>query len=236
MGVVKMSMYRTVVLPLCLLALLVTVVYGGSSKPAEDDKGEKKSWKKRTKSKMEPGVMRCDPFGDYGSFTGIENWDSEKFDGRIKTISGKKLKLKSYAGKSLLIANVAATPEDAAAQFQVLNGIAASYPSDKLEVLGFWSAEFADKSLSDAKEFRAKLKAKLPKDFKLKFMIADMVKTNGPRRHSCFRWLKDQCASEDIAGDFTKFLTTRQGRVHRRYEPSVADSVIKSHIDAVIDR
>merc|ERR1711998_335834 len=111
----------------------------GGSKPA--DEGEKKaSWKSK-KSKLEPGVQRCDPFGDYGSFSGVDKWvaDLNKFDGKIKTISGKKVALKSYTGRVLLITNVAANSEDAAAQFKALNDIAGSYPKNMLEVLGFWS-------------------------------------------------------------------------------------------------
>merc|ERR1712086_1190308 len=80
-----------------------------------------------------------------------------------------------------------------------------SYPEDKLEVVGFWSSEFADTETSSAADFRKQLKAKLPEGFKLKFIISDNVKTNGPRQHACYRWLKDQCNSDDIPGDYTKF-------------------------------
>jgi len=177
--------------------------------------------------------MRCDPFGDYGSFWGVTN---EKFDGVLKTISGKKKKLKSYRGKALIVANVAANAEDAVVQMQALNDLASSYPEDKLEVVGFWSSEFADTETSSAADFRKQLKAKLPEGFKLKFIISDNVKTNGPRQHACYRWLKDQCNSDDIPGDYTKFLMTRQGRVQKRYEPSVDVSIIKTHIDTLINR
>jgi len=135
----------------------------------------------------------------------------------------------------VLAVNVASSPADAAEQFQQINALATSYPKEAFEVVGFWTADLHEAGEPESSaEFRKMLKAKLPSDFKLGFVIADKVKVNGPRQHAVYRWLKPQCGSEDIAGDFTKFLTTKQGRVHMRYEPSVPIATIKADIDAVL--
>merc|ERR1711934_1097904 len=215
---------------LVFVALCVTACLAGGG--SQQDDSPKQKYASKVGTTKQAGVMRCDPFGDYGAFWGVT---SDKFDGTLKTISGKTKKMKSYKGKSMLVANIAANADDAAAQMQVLNDIASSY-GDKLDVLGFWSSEFADKDVASAADFRKALKAKLPAGSKLKFIISDNIKTNGPRQHAQWRWLKDQCGAEDIAADFTKFLMTRQARVHKKYEPSVSADVIKAHIDAIINR
>merc|ERR1711907_483117 len=216
-------------LALCAILYVSMCAAGGGQQEAEPKKNRYANKVGTTKQK---GVMRCDPFGDYGAFWGVT---SDKFDGVLQTISGKRKNMKSYKGKSLLVANVAATAEDAATQMQLLNDIATNYAAN-LEVIGYWSSEFADKNVATAQDFRKQLKAKLPADFKLKFIISDNIKTNGPRQHASFRWLKDQCGAEDIPGDFTKFLMTRQARVNKKFDANIGADIIKQHIDAIINR
>merc|ERR1712216_825697 len=221
---------RVQFLALCGILCVAWCEAGGGQQQEEEPKAGR--YANHVGTTKQAGVMRCDPFGDYGAFWGVT---SEKFDGKLKTISGKTKDMKKYKGKSMLVANIGANAEDATKQMQLLNDMATSY-AGKLDVLGFWSSEFADKDVTSPEAFRKQLKAKLPADFKLKFIISDNIKTNGPRQHACFRWLKDQCGAEEITHAFTKFLMTRQGRVHKKYDPSVGADIIKPHIDAIINR
>ena len=100
-----------------------------------------------TKDASDPGVLRCDPFGDFGSFWGIT---STKFDGTLTTISGdlmsiewcqnhetermitcdwegKTKKLKKYRGKAVLVVNVASNDPSTVQEFEQLNELAARF-------------------------------------------------------------------------------------------------------------
>merc|ERR1711934_1010047 len=108
------------VVSLILVALVAACLGGGG----QQEDGPKNKYASKVGTTKQAGVMRCDPFGDYGAFWGVT---SDKFDGKLATISNKKRTLKSYKGKSLLVANIAANADDAATQMQNLHDIAESY-------------------------------------------------------------------------------------------------------------
>jgi len=209
--------------------------FGGtsSSTDAATEGGRYANFEGSKKDKSTPGVINCDSFGDFGSFWGITG---TKFDGVLATVSGKRRSLKSYRGKAVLVVNVDTGDAAAAAEqfesLKTLNG----HSRDKFEVLALLSDEFSTTKHETKEAFRSTLKGLMPAAWKPTFIISDQIKTNGPRQHDIYRFLKPQCGAEDVEAGFEKFLTTRQGRTHRRYSASVAFDKIAEDVAAIVDR
>lgn len=139
-------------------------------------------------------------------------------DFAMKTIDGDDRPLADYAGKVLLVVNVASrcglTP-----QYTGLQEIYDAYRSRGFEVLGFPCNQFAGQepgSDADVKEF-------CTKNYSVSFPLFSKIEVNGDGRAPLYEWLTSLDAAPEGAGEikwnFGKFLVGKDGRVVARFDP-----------------
>lgn len=140
------------------------------------------------------------------------------YDVPLKDIDGKDTSLKAYQGKVMLIVNVASkcgkTPQYA--QLEQLNQ---DFQKDGLAVLGFPCNDFGGQepgSNTDIKEFCSS-------KYKVTFPMFDKLKVKGPEKHELYQVLTGPQSPfpGDVKWNFGKFLVSRDGKILKRFEPSV---------------
>ncbi len=139
-------------------------------------------------------------------------------DFAMKTIEGQERSLGDYAGKALLLVNVASkcglTP-----QYEGLEKLYESYREKGLEVLGFPCNQFGAQEPGD----EATIKEFCTTNFGVKFPMFAKIDVNGEGRAPLYDWLTSQATAPDGPGDvawnFAKFLIDREGRIVARFSP-----------------
>ncbi|MES0874545.1 glutathione peroxidase [Sinimarinibacterium thermocellulolyticum] len=141
---------------------------------------------------------------------------STVFDFQAKTIDGRMQKLDAYAGKVLLIVNVASkcgfTP-----QYKGLEALWRKYKDRGLVVLGFPCDQFGHQEPGDENE----IKNFCSLNYDVSFPMFAKIEVNGANAHPLYRHLKGEApgilGSEAIKWNFTKFLVGKDGKVVKRY-------------------
>ena len=148
-------------------------------------------------------------------------------------IDGHDKALSDYAGKVLLVVNVASkcgfTP-----QYAGLQDLWETYRDRGLVVLGFPCDQFGHQEPGDEAEIMNFCSLTYDVDFP---MMAK-VEVNGPRVHPLYAWLKAEkkglLGTESIKWNFTKFLVGRDGEVRGRFAPNVEPKALESAIEALL--
>jgi len=148
-------------------------------------------------------------------------------------IDGKQQALSQYAGKVLLVVNVASqcgfTP-----QYTGLEKLWRDYRDRGLVVLGFPCDQFGHQEPGDEAEILSFCSVNYAVDFPL-FAKIDV---NGTEAHPLWRWLKSEksgiLGTEGIKWNFTKFLVGRDGKVLKRYAPGDTPESIAADIEAAL--
>jgi glutathione peroxidase len=144
-------------------------------------------------------------------------------DFTAKTIDGTDKALEDYAGKTLLVVNVASqcglTP-----QYEGLQKLYEQYRGRGLEVLGFPCNQFG----SQEPGAEAQIKTFCETRFGVTFPMFAKLEVNGAGRHPLYAFLTTQATQPDGPGDiqwnFAKFLVDKSGRIVARFSPTVAPS------------
>lgn len=136
----------------------------------------------------------------------------------VKDIDGKATSLKPYAGKVMLIVNVASkcghTP-----QYEGLQAIHEKYQAKGLAVLGFPSNDFGAQEPGTNEEIKAFCSSK----YQVTFPMFDKIHVKGPEQHPLYASLtgKESPFPGDVKWNFGKFLVGRDGRLIKRFESKV---------------
>ena len=138
----------------------------------------------------------------------------------VRTIDGADTTLGNYAGKALLIVNVASkcglTP-----QYEGLQNLYDTYRDRGLEVLGFPCNQFMGQEPGTNDE----IKEFCSLNFNVSFPLFDKIDVNGEGRHPLYAELTKAADAEGKAGDvgwnFEKFLVSPSGDIAGRYRPLV---------------
>jgi glutathione peroxidase len=142
-------------------------------------------------------------------------------DIEVQTIDGEPQKLGDFAGKALLVVNVASkcgmTP-----QYEGLQNLYETYKERGLEVLGFPCNQFGNQEPGTNDEIKDFCSTK----FNVSFPMFDKIEVNGENRHPLYGELTKQPDHKGNAGDvqwnFEKFLVSPAGEVVARFSPMVA--------------
>ena len=150
----------------------------------------------------------------------------------LKTISGAPASLSDYAGKVLLIVNVASqcglTP-----QYEGLEALYRSHRDAGLVVLGFPANDFAGQEPGSA----AEIMAFCTTNFGVDFPMFEKMVVKGPDKHPLYAALLDAIPDpSEIRWNFEKFLVGRDGKVIARFDPRTApdDPALITAIDAAL--
>jgi glutathione peroxidase len=151
-------------------------------------------------------------------------------DFSARTIDGKETGLSAYKGKALLVVNTASecglTP-----QYTGLEALQGHYGAQGFAVLGFPCNQFGAQEPGSEKEI-AQFCATT---FGVTFPLFAKIDVNGDAAHPLFKHLKAATPdNEPIKWNFAKFLVDQEGRVVKRYAPTVEPASIAPDIEALL--
>jgi glutathione peroxidase len=152
-----------------------------------------------------------------------------------KTIDGEDRSLGDYAGKVLLVVNVASqcglTPH-----YKGLQELSDNFRDRGLVVLGFPCNQFGAQEPGTEAEIKTFCETR----YGVKFPLFAKIDVNGTSRHPLYAFLTEQPTKPDGPGDvqwnFAKFLVDRSGNVAARFAPTtkpVSDEIV-SAIEALL--
>ncbi len=151
------------------------------------------------------------------------------YDHPITLNNGEQTTLEQYKGKVLLIVNTASkcgfTP-----QYEGLETLYKKYHDNGFEILGFPCDQFGHQepgSDEDIAQFCSL-------NFGVSFPLFKKTNVNGPDANPLFEELKKEApgllGTKRIKWNFTKFLVDAQGKVLKRYAPTVKPEAIEKDI------
>ena len=172
-------------------------------------------------------------------------------DFTVSDAHGATTPLAAYAGRVLLIVNVASkcglTP-----QYEGLEALHRRYHERGLTILGFPSNQFMDQEPGTDAEIQEFCRT----TYDVTFPVLAKVDVNGPEASPLFGFLRAEAPGDfgpgyggfydaisrlrpdaapgEVAWNFTKFLVGRDGRVVRRYEPPVLPDQIAADLDELL--
>jgi glutathione peroxidase len=129
----------------------------------------------------------------------------------LKRIDGSSENLQDYAGKALLIVNVASRC-GFTSQYRDLQNLYTTYKDQGLEILGFPCNQFGAQEPGSAEEIQNFCSA----NYGVTFPMFDKVDVNGSSTHPLYAFLKEQApgilGTAGIKWNFTKFLVSKDGQ------------------------
>jgi glutathione peroxidase len=173
-------------------------------------------------------------------------------DYTVTTADGGQQDLREYAGSALLIVNVASkcglTP-----QYAALEALHRETKDRGLRVLGFPCNQFGGQEPGTAEEIADFCSTQ----YDVTFPVFAKIDVNGPEADPLFQHLRaeapgdfgpssgplydhvarsspERIGTDEIKWNFTKFLVGRDGRVIRRYEPTVTPEQIRPDLDELL--
>lgn len=190
-----------------MFGLAIAASASFAEKPKTETKTEEKSVEKKGDEKVGPAL----------NFT-------------MDSIDGKPVKLSKYAGKVVLMVNVASkcglTP-----QYEELEALHEKYHDKGLAVLGFPANEFGKQEPGSNEEITEFCK----KNYGVEFDMFSKVVVKGDDKCDLYKFLtskeKNGKFGGDISWNFEKFLVNKKGEVVARFEPRTkpdAPEVIKA--------
>jgi glutathione peroxidase len=136
----------------------------------------------------------------------------------LKDIDGKTTNLAAFAGKTILLVNVASkcgyTP-----QYEQLEAVHQKYKDRGFTVVGVPCNDFGAQEPGSNKEIKEFCSSK----FNVTFPLMDKVHVKGPEQHPLYAYLtgKDAAFPGDIKWNFGKFLIGPDGKVLKRWDSAV---------------
>lgn len=160
---------------------------------------------------------------------------SPLFDIEVKSITGEVYTLNRYAGKVLLIVNVASkcgfTP-----QYAGLEALWRTYRDRGLVVLGFPCDQFAHQEPGDDAEIASFCRL----HYDVTFPLFAKIQVNGEQAHPLYQALKKAkpglLGIEAIKWNFTKFLVDAEGSVVGRYAPNTPPAELTAVIEPLLQK
>src|ERR1700676_2293893 len=142
------------------------------------------------------------------------------YDIPLHTLDGQPSSLAPYAGKTVLVVNVASkcglTP-----QYERLEQLQKTYADRGFTVVGFPCNQFGGQEPGTAEEIQTFCST----TYGVTFPITEKVDVNGARRHPLYQLLTETPDAEGQAGDiqwnFEKFLVSPAGKIVARFRPPV---------------
>jgi glutathione peroxidase len=136
----------------------------------------------------------------------------------LKDIDGKETSLGAFAGKTVLLVNVASkcgyTP-----QYESLEEVHRRYKDRGFTVVGVPCNDFGGQEPGSNKEIKEFCSSK----YNVSFPLMDKVHVKGPEQHPLYAYLtgKDAAFPGDIKWNFGKFLIGPDGKVLKRWDSGV---------------
>ena len=155
------------------------------------------------------------------------------YDIDLRTIDGEAEKVGAFAGKVMLVVNVASqcgfTP-----QYAGLEALYRRYRERGLVVLGFPCDQFGRQEPGDEAEIKNFCNA----EYDVTFPLFAKTEVNGEGTHPLYRVLKSEAkgllGTQSIKWNFTKFLIDKAGNVIKRYAPTEKPADLAKDIEPLL--
>ena len=154
------------------------------------------------------------------------------YDIKVKDITGKEVSISEFKGKVMLIVNTATgcgfTP-----QYVGLQELYVKYGSKGLEILDFPCNQFANQTPESNEEIVKFCVGK----FGVTFRQFAKIDVNGSNEAELYKYLKKNSKGllgKSIKWNFTKFLVDMDGKVVKRFAPTVTPSDIEKDIKKLL--
>ncbi|TAM40461.1 MAG: glutathione peroxidase [Burkholderiaceae bacterium] len=155
------------------------------------------------------------------------------YDFEAQQMDGKRVALKDFAGKALLIVNTASacgfTP-----QFAGLEQLHETYGKKGLVVLGFPCNQFGAQDPGSNEEIASFCQL----NYGVSFPMMAKIDVNGARADPLYQWLTAEAPGllglKAIKWNFTKFLIGKDGHVVKRYAPTDTPKSLTKDIEAAL--
>lgn len=172
-------------------------------------------------------------------------------DFTVEAADGDKVNLADYSGKVLLVVNVASkcglTP-----QYEGLQALYEEFKDQGLQILAFPCNQFGGQEPGTADEIADFCST----NYSVTFPVLAKIDVNGDGADPLYKYLRAEAPGEFGPGDrlyphlqksypefldndsvkwnFSKFLVDRDGKVVKRYQPTVLPSEIRDELPAVL--
>jgi glutathione peroxidase len=158
------------------------------------------------------------------------------YDIPVQTLAGEPTTLREYAGRPMLIVNVASkcglTP-----QYEQLQQLHEKYGPRGLAVLGFPCNQFMGQEPGTPEEIQEFCST----NYSVSFPLYSKIEVNGDDRHPLYAELEQAADSDGAAGDvqwnFEKFLVGPDGSVSHRFRPRTEPTApeVVAAVDAAVE-
>lgn len=156
------------------------------------------------------------------------------YDIEVKDIDGKVMTLEKYENRVMLIVNVASEC-GYTGQYEGLQKLYSKYSDKGLSVLGFPCNQF----LSQEPGTEEEIKNFCMSNFGVEFDMFSKINVNGSNTHPLYVYLKEGQGgflTDTIKWNFTKFLVDKNGKIVKRYAPSVKPKDIEADIQSLLQQ
>ena len=155
-------------------------------------------------------------------------------DFNAKTIHGEEAALSDYAGRAILIVNVASecglTP-----QYTGLEALHRQYGEKGLAVLGFPCNQFGGQEPGSEEQILDFCQTR----YEVSFPLFAKIDVNGESRHPLYAHLAGTGSrfSGDISWNFEKFLIDKEGKLQARFKPQITpdDPALTAAIEEILE-
>lgn len=129
----------------------------------------------------------------------------------LKRLNGDQENLQDYAGKTLLIVNVASNC-GFTSQYRDLQNLYTANQAKGLEILGFPCNQFGAQEPGSAEQIQSFCST----NYGVTFPMFEKIDVNGDNTHPLYAYLKDRApgilGTTGIKWNFTKFLVSKDGQ------------------------
>ena len=155
------------------------------------------------------------------------------YDFEAQQMDGKRVPLRNFAGKAMLIVNTASacgfTP-----QFAGLEQLHETYGAKGLVVLGFPCNQFGSQDPGSNDEIASFCQL----NYGVSFPMMAKIDVNGAKADPLYQWLTAEAPGllglKAIKWNFTKFLIGKDGHVIKRYAPTDTPKSLTKDIEAAL--
>ena len=160
------------------------------------------------------------------------NVHANVYDFSFKSIDGKKINLKEFKGKPILIVNTASLC-GFTYQYSDIEALHKKYKQDGLIVIGIPSNDFGNQELSSNQKVRQFCTI----NFNISFLLAEITNIKGEKGHPFFKWIEKEAGFLAFPKwNFYKYLIDKDGSLVKWYASTTkpnSNKVIKD-IDGII--
>ncbi|MBX3101680.1 MAG: glutathione peroxidase [Bacteroidetes bacterium] len=145
----------------------------------------------------------------------------------LNSLDGKPVSLADYAGKAVLVVNVASkcglTP-----QYAELQELYDRLKPKGLEILGFPANDFGAQEPGSPEEIQEFCQ----RNYGVSFPMFEKISVKGEAAHPLYQFLKDATKSGEVQWNFQKYLVNKQGKPVAWFKPqqSVLDEEVQDRI------